>query len=143
MWLSNHTQFRYLAVQESDSSVEVEQKNECDDNQRTTPSTYRILSVLLTCILCAIIGFMGGRFIKDNGFISKLKDTKHFSECTNPSTRREWRSLSKLEKDEYIGAVRCLLEQPSKLRVDRTLYDDFPFLHSHIGVYCKCFSLSR
>lgn len=53
--------------------------------------------------------------------------------CKNPSIRREWRELSEREKEEYIDAVQCLRAVPSELHPMRTLYDDFPWVHSHIG----------
>jgi hypothetical protein len=53
--------------------------------------------------------------------------------CLNPSIRREWRSLSRREKDDYIAAVRCLAQTPSEVRSNGTLYDDFPWIHSHVS----------
>ena len=49
--------------------------------------------------------------------------------CIQPAVRQEWRTLSKPEKSAYISAVQCLSTQPSKLRDNGTLYDDFPWVH--------------
>ncbi|KAK4565674.1 hypothetical protein LTR86_003522 [Recurvomyces mirabilis] len=51
--------------------------------------------------------------------------------------RREWRTLSQDEQQSYISAVLCLRSQPSVLVPDsnRTSYDDFPWIHSHVGYY--------
>jgi tyrosinase len=51
--------------------------------------------------------------------------------------RREWRTLSRKEQQAYISAVLCLRSQPSTLSLDgnRTAYDDFPWIHSHVGYY--------
>ena len=60
--------------------------------------------------------------------------------CTNPTTRREWRSLSRVEKHDYLDAVQCLRKTNSRLGMNQTLYDDFPWIHTQIGGYCMPFS---
>ncbi|KAL9077910.1 MAG: hypothetical protein Q9157_003177 [Trypethelium eluteriae] len=55
--------------------------------------------------------------------------------CQQPSTRREWRTLSEPEKNDYINAVQCLATKPSKLRNNGTLYDDFPWVHKRASTY--------
>ncbi|GAB1314595.1 Tyrosinase copper-binding domain-containing protein [Madurella fahalii] len=49
--------------------------------------------------------------------------------CTHPSLRREWRSLSRQNKLAYLDAVNCLARTPSVLRGIGTVYDDFPWVH--------------
>ncbi|KAK3110229.1 hypothetical protein LTR53_015693, partial [Teratosphaeriaceae sp. CCFEE 6253] len=53
------------------------------------------------------------------------------------ASRREWRALSSDEQQDYIAAVLCLRSQPSTLLPNstRTAYDDFPWIHSHVGFY--------
>ena len=53
--------------------------------------------------------------------------------CQRPTTRREWRTLSKPERMDYVTAVKCLATKPSKLRNNGTLYDDFPWVHKHLS----------
>lgn len=53
--------------------------------------------------------------------------------CTNPGQRREWRSLSTAEQEEYISAVKCLTTKPSRLNLTTTLYDDFPYVHNELN----------
>ena len=53
--------------------------------------------------------------------------------CQNPEWRREWRSLSSTEKQNYITAIQCLLTIPSIVGLNQTLYDDFPWIHNHVG----------
>ncbi|KAH8771953.1 monooxygenase [Diaporthe sp. PMI_573] len=53
--------------------------------------------------------------------------------CTNPNQRREWRSLSTAEQEEYISAVKCLATKPSRLNLTTTLYDDFPYVHNELN----------
>jgi hypothetical protein len=55
--------------------------------------------------------------------------------CNEVSTRREWRTLTMRQKHEYVSAVQCLKTQPSKLGLNHTLYDDFPYIHSRVGSY--------
>jgi hypothetical protein len=49
--------------------------------------------------------------------------------------RREWRSLTQTEQQHYISSVHCLTSIPSKLHKDSSLYEDFPWVHSHVGYY--------
>jgi hypothetical protein len=51
------------------------------------------------------------------------------STCLSPPIRREWRTLSTNAKKDYIDAVQCLTNRPSKVRNNGSLYDDFPFVH--------------
>lgn len=53
--------------------------------------------------------------------------------CQSPAARREWRTLSDTEREEYVEAVRCLATKPSKLRNTGTLYDDFPWVHKRLS----------
>jgi tyrosinase len=54
---------------------------------------------------------------------------------TGCGLRREWRTLSQFEKDHYISSVKCLTTIPSKIKSDWTSYEDFPWIHSHVGYY--------
>lgn len=49
--------------------------------------------------------------------------------CARPAIRREWRTLSRADRNEYIAAVQCLSTKPSKLYSNGSLYDDFPRVH--------------
>ena len=57
--------------------------------------------------------------------------------CVRPAIRREWRTLSETDQQEYITAVQCLATKPSKLRNNGTLYDDFPQVHKTLSAYSK------
>ncbi|KAI0014687.1 hypothetical protein F4780DRAFT_767260 [Xylariomycetidae sp. FL0641] len=54
--------------------------------------------------------------------------------CTDPAIRKEWRALTDDNKAEYISAVQCLATKPSKLGLDSTLYDDFPYIHMTLNL---------
>ncbi|KAK4541121.1 hypothetical protein LTR36_008346 [Oleoguttula mirabilis] len=56
---------------------------------------------------------------------------------TDCPLRREWRTLTGEEQQSYISAVLCVRTQPSTLAPasNKTAYDDFPWIHSHVGYY--------
>ncbi|KAI1845478.1 hypothetical protein JX265_012423 [Neoarthrinium moseri] len=54
--------------------------------------------------------------------------------CTDPAVRVEWRTLTTVERAEYITAVKCLATKPSILGLNSTLYDDFPWVHSQLNL---------
>ncbi|KAL2918409.1 hypothetical protein HK105_201809 [Polyrhizophydium stewartii] len=52
--------------------------------------------------------------------------------CTRPSVRREFRTLTKTQRDNYIKAVKCLRTQPSKFPANlgtKSAYDDLVYVH--------------
>ncbi|KUJ17276.1 Di-copper centre-containing protein [Mollisia scopiformis] len=53
--------------------------------------------------------------------------------CTTLAVRKEWRTLSKAERLEYVGAVKCLMAKPAQTGAffagAKTRYDDFLALH--------------
>ena len=62
-----------------------------------------------------------------------LNASKSTAACPDPGWRREWRSLSKVEKQNYISSVQCLMKSPSVVGLNQSLYDDFPWIHNHVG----------
>ena len=91
---------------------------------------YLGLCVVAAC--CLTLGFIGGEYFQGG----RSDSVTSFTKCQNPSIRHEWRSLSKYEKNEYIQAVQCLSNTSSRLGINQTLYDDFPFVHSRSGEEC-------
>lgn len=86
------------------------------------------------------------RAIPFNDFYHQLRHTRHThprdlhvrdeivaATCTSPEQRREWRSLSTAEQEEYISAVKCLATKPSRLNLTTSLYDDFPYIHNELN----------
>lgn len=53
--------------------------------------------------------------------------------CKNPSKRVEWRLLPKADQKLYQNSVLCLTTKPSRLGLNSTLYDDFPFVHAQLN----------
>jgi tyrosinase len=64
---------------------------------------------------------------------------KRQNSCTNPTVRKEWRSISDSEKSAYIDAVKCLKGQPSRLpnTTSETLYDNFGYIHRELDKSSK------
>ena len=89
---------------------------------------------LCAAILCTILGFLGGILVNQT---IHFKPSLSSITCTKPVIRREWRDLSDAEKSDYIEAVQCLRNSPSRLGLNQTLYDDFPYVHSRNGEACK------
>jgi tyrosinase len=48
--------------------------------------------------------------------------------------RREWRKMSRVEKRQFLQAVKCLKHKPSKTRPTGTLFEDFAFVRGQIGM---------
>ena len=86
--------------------------------------------------VCIGFGFVCGVIVQDVSHLH-LQYPRPKLTCSEPITRREWRSLSQHEKLEYIAAVQCLSTLPSSLGLNQTLHHDFPYIHSLFGNYCK------
>lgn len=93
----------------------------------------RLSLALWVTVLCIVLGFGGGILIEQNIGAKSLASIS----CANPVVRREWRDLSDAERSEYVDAVQCLRRTPSRLGLNQTLYDDFPYVHSRNGEACE------
>lgn len=102
------------------------------------PRRRLLLTLLICCIafVLFIIGFASGAYLKDISIRRLNTYTPSSAVCKNPPLRREWRSLDRAEKHDYIEAVKCLKTVPSQVGENQTLYDDFPWVHMHYGEYC-------
>ena len=101
-------------------------------------STHRRTILHLSLALCAIVLCVGLGF--GSGILVKQKvdfESLALRPCMDPVIRREWRDLNDAEKGEYIAAVQCLRRSPSRLGLNQTLYDDFPYVHSRNGEACE------
>ena len=88
--------------------------------------------VFLIATLCVGVGFASGNLLRFKG----VNTFSTHAPCINPVTRREWRSLSVSEKRDYIKGVQCLRSKPSRLSLNQSLYDDFPYFHVFHGEPC-------
>ncbi|KAG4440811.1 hypothetical protein IFR05_003683 [Cadophora sp. M221] len=55
------------------------------------------------------------------------------SNCTNPTVRKEWRTLSRSDQINYVEAVNCLTTKTSRIGLTTPLYDDFPYIHNQLN----------
>lgn len=102
-------------------------------NSAQRSRTLHLSLALFVVVLCIILGFGGRILVKQKGDFNSLASTA----CTDPVIRREWRGLSDAEKSDYIEAVQCLRSSPSRLGLNQSLYDDFPYVHSRNGEACE------
>lgn len=134
MWHFRGPQLQYHLLTGSEDGfekiLEAKQRTAFSGKLRILLST----SLLIVCTLSLAGGFMWGHSSRkhDSSLLGGYVPL-----CEVPSTRREWRSLGRSEKKDYIGAVQCLRTQPSRVRSEGVLYDDFPFIHNQVGGYCK------
>lgn len=94
-----------------------------------------LVSILCIALLGLTIGFIGGVLLP----AIRRVDVLSYRACRDPPVRREWRTLSKKEKHDYVDAVQCLRTTPSRLGMNQSLYDDFPWIHTLVGGYCMSF----
>jgi hypothetical protein len=99
---------------------------------------YALIAALILAILCTTTvgvaySYLGPKRIRHQDDSSPLVSKP--TTTTGCALRREWRTLSQPEKDHYISSVKCLTTIPSKMKSDWTSYEDFPWIHSHVGYY--------
>lgn len=97
-----------------------------------------LFPITLTCILittCLITAYLAG--LAKGSIITRTQShnptLSHDGRCTNPPTRREWRTLTTREQRIYINAALRLQIKPSILTGNGTLNDDLVHIHQLIG----------
>ncbi|KAK6077579.1 metallopeptidase [Seiridium cupressi] len=88
------------------------------------PLPWRRTTTLLVLLSFSFffLGYLGGQFKR-----SHSQPAVRARKCESIATRREWRTLSRQEKSDFIDAVTCLASAPSKQIPDDSLYDDFAY----------------
>lgn len=125
--LSNHSD-GYAPLVSSDSGDEDNVKEQMSTKYQKTHRRHAF-AVICVAVICLATGFAIGELLRQNPRPS-IGPQKS---CQNPIVRHEWRSLSMQEKSSYLQAVRCLRTVPSRLGLNTTLYDDFPYFHTRTG----------
>jgi tyrosinase len=108
-------------------------------NPRSRSLWMQCIPIVAMTVLSLVLGAVGTTLLYSHRGKTPILSTELF--CKDPAIRGEWRSLSQDEKKEYIKAVQCLKETPSRLGLNQSLYDDFPYIHSTVGdasMYCRC-----
>ena len=89
----------------------------------------------MACVVTLVLGFSFRAYWPIGS--SPLTSSTSTNVCLGPTIRREWRSLSRSEKTDYITAVKCLTKSSSTTPVGGTAHDEFAYVHSKTGSYCK------
>ncbi|KAI0521558.1 putative tyrosinase [Xylaria bambusicola] len=66
--------------------------------------------------------------------VENLEDSLSDLICIEPAVRREWRTLRRADRLEYLRAVKCLSSIPSAV-CNGTLHDEFSYIHRRVGEY--------
>ena len=94
---------------------------------------FSLFSLLISLTLGYLVLFSDYPAEVDN--VSTWQTAIHTEQsCREFRVRKEWRTLTRSEKTEYISAVQCLRERPATI-ANRSLYDDFPYVHKQFGSY--------
>ena len=128
------TRYSLLEGIDYDDEIDIEKAPPKSHERKRRSSLYYYILILLIGTSCLALGFASGALVKNHE--NHIDPAPSSSQCTDPSIRREWRSLSRSEKKDYIDAVQCLRTTPSKLGLNQSLYDDFPYVHNRVGAYC-------
>ena len=127
----------YSPVLDLEDDVNFDDKNShFDINTWHGLKGYIYFLVVAVSLVLLAIGFVCGVFFDHR----ELQSTSDYGGCQDVATRLEWRSLSKTEKQEYIEAVQCLRNKTSRLGLNQSLYDDFPYVHINSGESCTSLS---
>lgn len=131
-----------LVASDAQDGVESEKSTRSFAQDRLT-SKDRLVALLFISLICLAVGYTGGTLLNNGTVNGNHYKTSAASACNNSQFRREWRSLSHQEKDSYIQAIKCLKQTPSRLGLNQSLYDDFPYVHFRVGGYCTLFHDAR
>ena len=105
-------------------------KNKLKASQKMSGHSLMVLWTALSCLAVGIACAVAFSVIVRH-------DPKAHTACENPPHRLEWRTLTAQQKQNYLAAVLCLKEIPSRLGMNHSLWDDFPWVHALIGGYCE------
>lgn len=140
MWpFQSEQKYSAVAREEEGPSLDVEPKSS-QYQRRSSIWSWKIgAGITISVIAVLLIGLLGADIL---GFNSITIEEPPTEDTPLPATeeagcqpRREWRTLSDNEKQDYISAVLCLRDATSTLAPssNHTAYDDFPWIHSHVG----------
>lgn len=119
-----------------------EDKSEQDEKLGTHPyASSRSQIAVIAAVSSLVLLFLGagaviGWHMGNPTAIASSSSSFANNTCKSSSLPREWRSLAIEEKLEYIESVKCLRDRPSALGLNHMLFDDFPWIHQHVGEYC-------
>ncbi|KAK2783853.1 hypothetical protein FQN53_008915 [Emmonsiellopsis sp. PD_33] len=136
MFLQKAPQQEYQYLPTSDGSSNPDSIEEgCPQTPTRQPGSkfIRVGGLVCTIILCVVgvfaLGYTSG-YQRGTGLPTGIQAAGN---CTESYFRREWRSLSKQEKGDYLDAVQCFIDSPSVLGMNGSLYNDFSWVHNLIA----------
>lgn len=104
------------------------------------PSEQKRWPRFVSYIACVLAFFLCAALLSQLWRIPGWESSKT---CTRPVQRREWRSLSRAEQQEYLRAVSCLTTKKSRMGLNESLHDDFLYVHVWHGHDSKLFRPCR
>jgi hypothetical protein len=128
---SNKISYQLVDGSDSHTDLDADETSEINSKGGSAITWSSRVSVALLILLSLMLGGLGVAVICNHQL--QTFTTSSVAICKDPVTRHEWRSLGSDEKREYIAAVQCLKETPSRLGLNQSLYDDFPYIHSTVG----------
>lgn len=125
-------------LKDHDSSHDFDNENSVQSTPvtKTLRRSYLLGVIMVVMVILTLIG------LSVLIIVSSLSSTEGSKSLR---FRREWRTLTKTEKELYIDAAVCLTQTPSQRTLEWLFTIDFSYLHSRIGNYCKwiCLLLGR
>ena len=119
-----------LHVQYAPSHIDEAHSIDLED-RRGTIRTCRGASHIVAAIATLAILTISFLFIRDTW--GALKDRNTLVQCAEPAIRKEWGTLTRNEKLDFIRAVRCLSLSHSGGANSETLHDQFARAHIRAG----------
>lgn len=135
-----HSQYKYLQVDDSCEDLDSNNLQQPLVITHRRPQYARTIFIICaTCILFSVASVYVIYYPISQKYQPSRSVLVHEKSrtCRDPAVRQEWRSLSFLQRREYISAVRCLQNRPSTIGLDHTLHDEFTWIHSRLGNFSK------
>ena len=128
-----------------DGSDKVYRDAEASERPGNEPSWRQHSFAFFSCCIvfaCLVIAFTPGQYATSSQLGKYEQTLKPPKACYQPALRKEWRSLERIEKLNYIEAVQCLKSISSQRGLNQSLYDDFPWVHMHYGETCMPYTFN-
>jgi hypothetical protein len=139
---SPQPQYDHLPESEGsfDSDLLMEKRGQSLSRRKSCWQIVKIAALISTAIITVVVVFALGYASGSRGY-SQTESTSHnhttqevkTNVCKDPYMRKEWRSLSTEEKQDYLNAFQCFIDKPSMLGMNGSLYNDFSFVHNLIA----------
>ena len=146
---SPQPQYDHLPESEnaSGSDMLMEKRDRSVSHRQPWWRILKIAALISTAIVTVVVVF-GLGYASGSRSYSRTESSSHnhttqevtTNVCKDPYMRKEWRSLSVEEKQDYLNAFQCFIDKPSMLGMNGSLYNDFSFVHNLIAHSSKWYS---